>query len=230
MSRPLIAITADLYRRDSGALTSRVASAYAERVAAAGGTPVVLSPVDDHEAIEDLAGRFDGFIFTGGDDPRTEPFGTPTDPRVTPVFSVRQAFESRLLEFLLKDGETPVLGVCLGMQMMALLEGGSLHQHMPESHPDTHALHWTGEHEIIPEQGVRAIGRGISHSHHKQAVNEPGALHVLARAPDGVIEAVGDPDRPYWIGVQWHPERTTEPQLGQRLFAELVEAARTARV
>ena len=72
-------------------------------------------------------------MFIGGDDPRTEPFGEPTHPKATPVEPERQAFETALLEELQRRPGAPVLGVCLGMQMMALHAGGKLNQ---KSHSD----------------------------------------------------------------------------------------------
>lgn len=217
-------------------MTARVTTSYADRVLAAGGLPVLLAPPTggqpklDPQAIDALVARFDGIVLTGGDDPRTESFGSPTHLKTTPVFTERQAFESAILESLGRtQPERPLLGICLGMQMMTLHSGGSLHQFMPESHPKTHKNHWASEHDIVPEPSesdTPLVLQGSSHSHHKQAVDSPGALRVLARAPDGVIEAVGDPTRPFHLGVQWHPERTESHELGQRLFDELVVAAR----
>ena len=97
-------------------------------------------------------------------------------------------------------------------------------QHMPETTPDA-GRHWEASHEIDPEPGW-AFGPGSVHSKHRQAVTDPGSLTVLARADDGVIEAVGDPSRPFRVGVQWHPERTEGP-LGQPLFDALVAACVT---
>ncbi len=65
----------------------------------------------------------------------------------------------------------------------------------------------------------------MAHSHHRQAVADPGALAILAHSDDGVIEAIGDPDRPFYLGVQWHPERTDDPVLGMDLFRHLVRGA-----
>lgn len=225
MDAPFIAITTDLYLRDTRP-TARLAMTYAQRIVQAGGHPVLLPPADF--GIPELVERFDGFILSGGDDPCTESFGAASHPAITPVLEPRQRFESQLLETLSSHRpDTPLFGICLGMQMMTLHAGGSLHQHLPESHPTAHSAHWSGEHEILPES--ERIGRGVCHSHHKQAVESPGSLAVLARAPDGIIEAVGDPDRPFHLGVQWHPERTEQHDLGQRLFDELVQAARVAR-
>jgi len=232
MNHPLIAITTDLCTRNERP-TARVTTAYADRVRAAGGQPVLLAPptgsAPDHAAADALVARFDGFVLTGGDDPRTEPFGTPSHPGITPVFAERQAFESALLESIARTRpEAPLFGICLGLQMMVLHAGGSLFQFMPESHPHSHQDHWASEHEILPETTAMGPGlalSGVSHSHHKQAVDSPGRLAVLARAPDGVIEAAGDPDRPFHLGVQWHPERTENHGLGQRLFEEFVRAA-----
>ncbi|MFG0259835.1 MAG: gamma-glutamyl-gamma-aminobutyrate hydrolase family protein, partial [Phycisphaerales bacterium JB041] len=124
--RPLVGITADLTEHANG-LRVFTYQNYAAAIAAAGGTPVLLPPIA--ESAPDLVGWLDAFVLTGGDDPRTEPFGEPTDPRVTPVHPERQRFETALLEALdARAPDTPVLGVCLGMQMQALVAGGRLDQ------------------------------------------------------------------------------------------------------
>lgn len=222
-STPLIAITPDLTVRDER-LRITVTRAYAERIAAAGGHPVVLPalPMGDAD-IPTIVERFDAFVLTGGDDPRTEPFGAPTDQRVTPVHPERQLFETALLTTLRDTRpDAPVLGVCLGMQMLALTEGGALDQYMPDTHP-THAGHWDADHDIAPEP-TSPLPAGTVHSRHKQCVSDPGAARVTARAPDGVIEAIDLPARRSCVGVQWHPERTDDPALGQALFDALVNA------
>lgn len=222
MPRPLIAVTADLIDRN-GRDTAVSAMTYSDAVWAAGGLPVILPPVV--ESVEFLAGRFDGFVFTGGDDPKTEPFGQPTDPRVTPVFPRRQAFEAALLAHLRDDWpEKPLLGVCLGMQMLALTRGGRLNQYMPDTHPDA-ASHWDRDHAVVSAD-ESVLASGTVHSRHKQAVEDAGPLRVLATAPDGTIEAVDDPRVPFCLGVQWHPERTADAPLGIALFERLVSAAK----
>jgi putative glutamine amidotransferase len=221
--RPLVGITADLADGTSG---PRVAAglAYCRCVEQAGGLPVVLPPVP--ELATEHAVRCDAFVFIGGDDPRTEPFGEPTHPKATPVRPDRQAYETALLGVLRDElGSKPVLGVCLGMQMMALVAGGRLDQHMPETTP-THAAHKNALHPVRPAAPHGVLRAGDVWSNHRQAVCDPGTLAVLARAPDDVIEAIGDPRRPFYLGVQWHPERTTDPVLGAGVFAALVAAAR----
>ena len=221
--RPTIGITPDVVEAE-GRVRAQVSLAYLEAVERVGGVPLVLSPLDGLIAAQ-LA-RCEGLVLTGGDDPRTERYGEPTDPRVTPVHPRRQAFEEALLAEV--DGAArgmPVLGVCLGMQMMALAAGGRLDQHMPAS-VDPEGRHWGHEHGVVPEGDVGEVARGTVFSRHRQCVADAGRLEVLARSPDGVIEAVGDRDRACYLGVQWHPERTEDERLGIELFAMLVEAAR----
>lgn len=222
MPRPLIAITPDLIDRN-GRETAMLTMTYADAVWAAGGLPVIVPPVVD--SVGFLGGRFDGFVFSGGDDPKTEPFGQPTDPRITPVFPRRQAFETALLEHLRDEWpEKPLLGICLGMQMLALTRGGRLNQYMPDTHADA-ASHWDHDHAVVSaDAGV--LASGTVHSRHKQAIDDAGSMRVLATAPDGTIEAVDDPGVPFCVGVQWHPERTGEGALGVGLFERLVGAAR----
>jgi putative glutamine amidotransferase len=219
MNPPLIGITPDVIEH-RGRPACRVMTAYAERVARAGGLPVVLSP--DPALVSRYTELLDGLVLSGGDDPRTEEFGVPTHPSATPVFAQRQAFEVALLRAW--GRAKPALGVCLGMQFMGLVAGGRLDQHLPETTP-TAGEHWEGTHTIRALAGWR-YGTGAVHSMHRQAIASPGSLAVIAEAPDGVVEAIGDPDAPFYLGVQWHPERTEHPSLGQRLFDELVRTAR----
>ncbi len=225
MPRPLIAVTADLIDRN-GREAAMSAMTYSDAVWAAGGLPVIVPPVvESVEFVGGLGGRFDGFVFTGGDDPKTEPFGRPTDPRTTPVFPRRQAFETALLAHLRDEWpEKPLLGVCLGMQMLALTRGGRLNQYMPDTHADA-AAHWDHDHPVVSAD-ESVLASGTVHSRHKQAIEDAGSMRVLATAPDGTIEAVDDPRVSFCLGVQWHPERTGDGALGVGLFERLVGAAR----
>jgi putative glutamine amidotransferase len=219
--RPLVAITSDLMSRKDRP-TAYLTMTYAQSVLDAGGMPVILPPTPGH--VDDLIARFDGFILSGGDDPRTEPFGHPTHPEAVPVLEDRQSFEMELIGELDRHPEIPVLGICLGMQMLVLCAGGTLNQHLPDTH-ESHAIHWDHEHEIIsayPEQ----IASGAVWSGHRQAISEPGSFRVLASSLDGVIEAIDDPNRKFMLGIQWHPERTADRNLGQGLFDRLVQASK----
>jgi putative glutamine amidotransferase len=248
--RPLIGITVDV--QDTSALPAGSSSpapslrldcraSYVSRIAAAGGLPILLPP--EVSRIADYARVCDAFILTGGDDPRTEPFGQPTHSAAALVHPCRQAFETALLrELESSHPRKPVLGICLGMQMMALLGGGRLNQHLPDTCA-TAALHRSSDpgtrarHSILVDPAAAAAGFGWLlaadavdeqvDSHHHQAVEAPGDLVVLARAADGVIEAIGAPApaRPFYLGVQWHPERTESRALGMALFEHLVAAA-----
>lgn len=221
-SSPLIAITADLMIRNAKP-TAFSTMTYTDAVTAAGGIPAIIPP--SSASPDELIDRFDGFIFTGGDDPVTEPFGHPTHQESIRVLEDRQRFETQLLERLQDHPDVPVLGICLGMQMMGLLAGGELNQHLPETH-DTHTDHWEHTHEIrsIDES---ILTSGATYSKHRQAMRHPGSLRTLATAHDDVIEAIDDPMRRFYLGVQWHPERTDNEPLGQRIINRLVAASRS---
>jgi len=231
---PLIGITSDIApHARSGRPTCTVALAYAQCVARAGGTPMLLPPIPS--LVPAHLAACDGFVFTGGDDPRMEPFGEPTHPKACVMNPQRQEYEITLLRALARDRpDAPVLGICLGMQLMSLVAGGKIHQHLPDT-LSTHADHAGKDHPVHPEPGPRGLFasvpswaglqfEGPAASHHKQGISDPGSLLVLAHAHDGVIEAVGDPRRKFYVGVQWHPERTADPKVGQGVFDAFVRA------
>lgn len=212
MARPVIGITADLNED-----TCTVARSYIRLVWEAGGLPMVLAPTPDSAPA--VFERCDGLVLTGGDDPNMEQWGVATHPKAKRIHGDRQAFELTLLE-LAAQRDAPVLGVCLGMQLMALHAGGAIDQHLPDTLA-SHAQHWGKvEHTI---EG--ALGCGTVHSHHRQAIIDPGTLDVVAVAHDEVIEAVRGADRRHYLGVQWHPERTRDPALSLKLFEDVVRAA-----
>ncbi len=228
--RPLIGITCSL--DDTGATLKR---AYADAVVDGGGTPVALIPPDPARAdvramALEIVSRCDGIVFTGGSDPRTEAYGEPTHPAANPVHPHRQAFEEALLAALDESPQTPVLGVCLGMQMMVLRAGGHLHQHLPEVIASA-ADHVEDRLHAIRAEPDPVIVSGEVNSKHHQAVRDAGAsLRVIAVAHDGVIEAVRDPRRAFYLGVQWHPERIGPGSaLGWGVIGALVRACRSAR-
>jgi putative glutamine amidotransferase len=197
-------------------------------VRAAGGTPTLLAPGEsDHAPLaSEHAELCDAFVFTGGCDPDTSKFGEPTHPSAKVEHPDRQAYETALLAHLAEHApDKPVLGVCLGMQMMALVAGGSLDQHMPDTTP-THAEHMDDNaHPITLCAPHSVLAAGTVTSWHRQSVDNPGTLRVAARAHDGVIEAIDDPARRLYLGVQWHPERTAADAMGQAVFDALVRAA-----
>ncbi len=222
---PIVGVVCGLDEKNA-----RTRRAYMHRVRTAGGTPILLAPPDaEHASLaSEHAELCDAFVFTGGGDPDTSKFSVPTHPSANVEHPDRQAYETALLTHLADHApDKPVLGVCLGMQMMTLVAGGSLDQHMPDTTP-THAEHMDDHtHPIALIDPHPVLSEGLVTSWHRQAVNNAGSLRVIARAPDKIIEAIDDPTRRFYLGVQWHPERTDNHPMGQAIFDALVAATRT---
>lgn len=236
MRKPLIGITVD--NKDaavadaSGTYESHVR--YSACVAKAGGVPVLLPQEPD--LVDEYLRLCDGILFTGGNDARVdEIYGEPLHPKSKPVDPRRQAFELALLRGLRPLPEKPVLGICFGMQIMTLAAGGKMNQHLPDTLNEVraHVHQKCNKHEIemlvsdSPLDPDTARGCAIVSSHH-QAMTDTGSLRLIAQAPDGTVEAVDDPSRPFYLGVQWHPERGGDGALNQGVIDLLVEACRHA--
>ncbi|GGN53457.1 hypothetical protein GCM10010112_02340 [Actinoplanes lobatus] len=236
MRRPLIGLTAYAEQVQYGRndlLAGMLPMTYVKAVHATGGRAVLITPDDPGT---DVLEALDGIVFCGGGDIDPANWGAPPHP-ATEVDKVRDLSELMLMRAAL-DAGLPMLGVCRGMQMMAVATGGSLHQHLPdlvghERHraaPGTDPLAANasdyGRHDVVIEDETlahRLFGRSLTvNSFHHQAVADPGAFLPVGWCPDDrVIEIVEHPGPAFALGVQWHPERTND----LRPFEALVEAA-----
>jgi putative glutamine amidotransferase len=204
-----------------------VDSAYAHAVASGGGIPVYLP---NQEASSDLLDRIDGLLLPGGPDLAPDrPYPDAVQFDLVPARQLE--FERRLLAGALAR-ELPVLGICYGMQLLALHHGGALHFDIATDVPGAGAHQLPepdGRHDVRIEAGSRlrdALGAapGPVNSRHHQAVAEPGAgLRVCARSRDGLIEAIEREAGRFCMGVQWHPE-SLEGAHRDDLFGALVAA------
>ncbi len=207
---------------------------YCAAVGAAGGLPVAL-PHDAAQAPA-YAERLDGLLVTGGGfdlDPALYGAGA-RHPSVS-LKTRRTAFEWAVTEAMLAAGK-PVFGICGGEQLLAVVLGGRLIQHIPDevpgalAHVQANPRHEPG-HAVTLAPGTRlaalaGTGELQVNSTHHQAVRDVGeGCVVAATAPDGVVEAIEAPGRPFCLGVQWHPEYGVS-SVDTRLFAAFVEAAR----
>lgn len=200
--------------------------AYAAALAEAGAVPVHLALGADPQ---ELVSRLDGLLVPGGDD-FTPPRPYPASVRFEPVPDEQLAADTAVLAAALAR-ELPVLGICYGMQLLALAHGGSLHYHLETDLPGAQSHQLAdpdGCHPVEIEPGTRladCLGAGTSrvNSRHQQAVADAGSLRVCASAGDGVIEGVEAPGRPFCLGVQWHPENLA-PTHRARLFGSFVAA------
>ena len=208
----------------------RLKTRYADAVRRAGGLPLLV-PLLDADEVDDLLDDVHGLLLTGGDDFDTERLGLgPTHPAAVPTPAEKQDFDIALARAALERG-LPVLGVCYGMQTLALAVGGTLLQHLPDDRPGSQDHTGGVRHpvRILPETklaGLCGIGSLAVVSRHHQAVDEPGpGWSVAAVDEEGLIEAIEREDHPFALGVQWHPELSPEEGAHRGLFEGLVRAA-----
>jgi len=198
-----------------------------------GGEPVPIYPDDDLDA---LCATLDGVILAGGGDVHPRRFGQ--EPNGTLMESVHEARDDLEIAIARRAAASnkPLLGICRGIQVMNIALGGGLIQHIDghaqvantfEGPPTQHSV------RIAPGSLLaRTLANGLTatvNTYHHQAVPEddlaPG-LRATAWAEDGVVEALELDGHPFFLGVQWHPERLYELGPEQRnLFRALIAAA-----
>lgn len=230
MEKPLIGISMDSSKEDTYSSYPWYAlrEHYCQAVEKAGGLPVMLPHSLD--LIDHYLNIVDGIALSGGDfDPDPEMYGEKFCHEKTVLNPIRSAFDFALVKKTL-DRNIPFLGICAGQQMLNIVRGGMLIQHIPDQWPDqrpdqrpdehpeglnhsqAHRRH-KPTHDIILTTGTLLAHcnqdkekASVNTSHH-QAIKKVGQnLVVSAVAPDGIIEAIEDPSLAFCLGVQWHPE------------------------
>ena len=183
-----------------------------------GATVVIIPPGGSADVVR----RLDGLMIPGGGDISPGRYGARKHPRTAGVFEERDDLEVKCLECALELGK-PVLGICRGQQMINVVLGGTLHQHLP-AHPASHMIQ-------IARQTLlhRAVGadRLEVHSGHHQAVDRLGdGLLVSAVSDEGLVEAMESRDG-LILSVQWHPEESIESSASAGLFRLFVAKVRS---
>jgi len=204
-------------------------SLYLAALERAGAEPVPVRPGREKE-IPGLVARVRGWVFSGGDDIAPEYFGEEPHPKLRTVNPARDRMDVLTARAVLAEG-LPVLGICLGVQLLNVAAGGTLVQDVP-SQVDGALEHSGGtRHPVRTEPGTRLaalLGREAQvNSFHHQAVKRLGrGFRVAARSPDGVVEALEREGEGFVVGVQWHPEREgCDRAASEGLFDAFVRAA-----
>ncbi|MBM3580110.1 MAG: gamma-glutamyl-gamma-aminobutyrate hydrolase family protein [Alphaproteobacteria bacterium] len=239
--RPLIGIIPDYKEGSSSGYSVRnyyaLCANYVEAINAAGGSAILLTY--DYDLIDFYLKTCDGLLIVGGHfDIHPKRYGVSEIHSTVKLNEVRESFEWEVGTRALAAGK-PIFGICNGMQLINVLHGGSVIQHIPDTgrfmdHEQSHTAEFkdykTAYHEVLIEKNSQLFGiigeeKIKTNSSHHQAAKQVGkGLIVSARASDGVIEAVEKPNYPFCLGVQWHPEFNVSP-ADQKIFSFFVKAA-----
>jgi putative glutamine amidotransferase len=180
--------------------------------------------------------QLDGILLAGGDDCDPAHYNEERHPSCVELSDVRRQQNDLALAKFARQHGIPTLGICLGLQMMNVANGGSLIQDI-DSQFETELQHASKpesrvRHDIMIEQGTHlstllpAVECNVNSSHHQAIGRVAEGLRITAHAPDGLVEGLEDPKHPFYIGVQWHPEDMSGEHSATALFEAFVKAAR----
>ena len=230
--KPIIGMTAN-----HSDIDATIRDAYYKQVVAAGGVPVIIPPVTDCDVAVNTLCHLDALILTGGGD--YNPLWCDEQPstKLHSINAVRDSAEL-LITRLAYNRQIPMLGICRGMQTLAMALGGHVEQDIysnPSSHGEGRIKHSQDadraekSHTVTLRQdttlyGIYGRAEIAVNSFHHQAVDDTGRLfRIVAKAPDGIIEAMESNECKSILGVQWHPEWLGDE--GLPIFQWLVERA-----
>lgn len=229
--RPVVGITTNYEGIDA-----TVRSAYYRQILRAGGTPLLIPPVADISTILSTLDTVDAVLLTGGGDFNPLWNGDEPMPGLHNINRERDLPELLLTRFAY-DRQMPLLGICRGIQTLAIALDGHVVQDMPHTEQllkhsqDADREEPTHSVSIFPQTTLHSIynaDRIYVNSFHHQAIDVPGSrLRTSAKAPDGTIEAIESSEHKAVLGVQWHPEWLGDD--GLPLFRWLVDEARLQR-
>jgi putative glutamine amidotransferase len=198
---------------------------YVRAVERAGGRAMLVPT--SAEGVDETLDALDGLLFSGGNDLDPASYGAEAHEETAGTKPERDRGELALLEGALTR-DMPTLAVCRGFQVLNVVRGGDLVQHLPDAVGHEHHRDVKG---VFSEHGVTLDGasrvgsllgeRAPVKSHHHQGVGRVGSgLREAGWAEDGTIEALEDPGKRFAVGVLWHPEAGEDMKLFEALVAE----------
>ena len=237
---PIIGISSSIIVDNSGSfagyMRAYVNKDYVDAVIRAGGVPLIIPFSVDKEVIISQAQLIDGLILSGGHDINPYNYGQEPSQKIGEIFPERDIYEMILLEES-KKRDIPILGICRGFQLINVAAGGTLYQdlslipgnilkHNQGSNPTlkTHKI------EIKENSFISSIfgKETMVNSFHHQAIDKvANDFIVVARASDGVVEAIEHKTYKFLVAVQWHPEMlAVNCEKARVLFSKFVEEAK----
>ena len=236
MYKPIIGIN-PYYFEWNNAQWNGTKERYYKAVWSGGGIPVTIHYPDHDEGVDEIADTIDGLVIVGGPDIPNDLYNG-TNPELLDedvLHPTREAFD-RAIFHAVKDREKPILAICLGMQHINVIYGGSLYEDIntqmeePVYHGEFNGE--LGYHSVTLEKNStihKIIGTDtieVASTHHQGIRTLGNGLHAVAVAPDGLIEAVEDAEKSdAFIAVQWHPEMMPGNPDQLKLFKWLVNLA-----
>ncbi|MDE7325270.1 MAG: gamma-glutamyl-gamma-aminobutyrate hydrolase family protein [Lachnospiraceae bacterium] len=223
MAKPVIGILPQYSAKDARLM---IGKDYFDSVQKAGGIPLLLPLFSGVADLEEILGRFDGFLYPGGPDVNPLLFGEETRAGCGDILNGRDTVEIGLLPAILRTGK-PVFGICRGIQVINVALGGTLFQDLfadlgkdglGEGVGNRMVGHYQKAGDAVQTHSVRVkkdtllydiVGKEklLVNSFHHQAIKTLGAnLELDALAADGVIEAISQRNHKFFLAVQWHPE------------------------
>ncbi len=237
MDKPVIGITPGFRDEEHSLVLNK---GYADALLAAGAVPVLLPLTEDPGVLQSCIELCDGFLFSGGPDIDPCLYDEMQLPDCGAISPLRDGMELALAKLLVARDDKPVLGICRGFQVLNVALGGDLYQDLPAQFPHQVLAHrqnqpaWYPSHDVVITMSslldmiIHASKIRVNSLHH-QAVRRLGRDFVpCAVATDGVIEAAALEHHPFFLGVQWHPERTYQTDDASiALFRAFAEACST---
>ena len=227
--KPVIGITGNY-----GELTCKLAEGYYKSILRAGGVPVIIPPLSDTDVIINTLEHLDALVLSGGADYDPHYAGEEPCPLLGTINEERDLPELFITQ-LAYNRQLPILGICRGIQTLAMVLGGHVRQDISDIQSHNHSQEEDrniATHPVTFEQD--SLLASLYHhcqlevnSFHHQAVDETGPrFRVIARSDDGIIEAMESAEYKPILGVQWHPECL---ENGLPIFCRLVDQARQYR-
>lgn len=241
MSIARIAVSG-VVRSWDGADRTGVNAAYVRALLAAGGVPLILSPLMGASLAGSALDGCDGLLLTGGEDVHPSWYGADPSPLLSPPSRERDLLELALFA-VARQRELPILGICRGIQLINVALGGTLFQDLPSERPGTVDHSPPGgrdsrSHPVRIQPGSRAAAAlettsvTVNSVHHQAIKDLAPGLVASGWTTDGLIEAAeSEPGASWILAVQWHPEEMHADRLAPEhgLFSALVNEAGLAR-